>query len=50
MDLYIPRCTKEIYKRSFLYKGSLLWNKLPPWVKEFTSLNDFERDFTLLNG
>ena len=32
-DLYIPRCAKEIYKRSFLYKGSSLWNKLPPWVK-----------------
>ena len=24
MDLYIPRCTKGIYKRSILYKGSSL--------------------------
>ena len=50
MDLYIPRCAKEIYKRSFLYKGSSLWNKLPPWVKESTSLNDFKHNYRLLNG
>ena len=50
MDLYIPRWAKEIYKRSFLYKGSSLWNKLPPWVKESTSLNDFKHNYRLLNG
>ena len=50
MDLYIPRCTKEIFKRSFSYKGSSLWNKLPPWVKESTSLNDFNHNYRLLNG
>ena len=50
MDLYIPRFTKEIYKRSFLYKGSSLWNKLPPRVKEFTSLNDFKHNLRLLSG
>ena len=50
MDLYIPRCAKEIYKRSFLYKRSSLWNKLPPWVKEYTSLNDFKHNYRLLNG
>ena len=49
MDLYIPRCTKEIYK-SFSYKGSSLWNKLPTWVKESTSLNDFKHNYRLLNG
>ena len=21
MDLYLPRCSREIYKRSFVYKG-----------------------------
>ena len=50
MDLYIPRCAKEIYKRSFLYKGSSLWNKLAPWVKESASLNDFKHNYRLLNG
>ena len=50
MDLYIPRCTKEIYKRSFSYKGSSLWNKLSPYVKESTSLIDFKQNYRLLNG
>ena len=49
--IYIyPRCTKGIYKRSILYKGSSLWNRLPPWVKESTSLNDFKHNFRFLNG
>ena len=46
---YIPGCHKGIYKRSILYKGSSLWNKLPPWVKESTSLNDFKQNFRFLN-
>ena len=50
MDLYIPRCTKGIYKRIILYNGSSLWNKLPPWVKKSSSLNDFKHNFRLLNG
>ena len=50
MDLYITRCTKEIYKRNLLYKGSSLWNELLLWVKECTSLNDFKHNFRLSNG
>ena len=45
MNLSIPGCPKRIYKRSILYKGSSLWNKLPPWVKESTYLNDFKQNF-----
>ena len=48
MDL--SRCTKGVYKRSILYKSSSIWNKLPPWVKESTSLNDFKHNFRILNG
>ena len=44
---FIPRCTKEIYKRSILYKGSSSWNKLP---RRSTSLNGFKFNFRLLNG
>ena len=50
MNLYIPQCIKEIYKRSFSYKGSSLWNTLPPWVKESTSLSDFKHNYRRLNG
>ena len=38
------------YKSSFLYEGSSLWNKLPLWVKESTSLNDLKYNFRPLNG
>ena len=54
MDIYIyiyhdaPR--GFIKERSSLYKGSSLWNKLPPWAKESTSLNDFKHNFRFLNG
>ena len=27
-----------------------LWNKLPPWVKESTSLSDFKHNYRLWNG
>ena len=50
MYLYIPRCTKGIYKRSILFTGSSLWTKLPPWVKESTSWNNFKHNFRFLNG
>ena len=47
MDLYLPRCSREIYKRSFLYKGSSLWNQLPSCLKESISIIDFKRYYTL---
>ena len=50
IDLYIGRLTKGIYKRRFLYKGSSLWNKLSPRIKEYTSLNDFKHNLRLLSG
>ena len=50
MDLYLPSCSKEIYKRSFLYKGSSLWNQLPSTLKDSMSLNEFKRNYRLLYG
>ena len=50
MDLYLLRCWREIYKRSFLYKGSSLWNQLPSCVKESTGMIDFKRNYRLLYG
>ena len=43
---FIPHCTKEIYTRSILYKGSSSWNKFP---RVSTSLNGFKLNFRLLN-
>ena len=28
MDSYLPRCSKRIYKISFLFKDSSIWNQL----------------------
>ena len=50
MDLYLPLCSKEIYRRSFLYKGSSLWNNLPQEVKESVSLDGFKYNYRLLKG
>ena len=50
MDLYLPRCSREIYKRSFLYKRSSLWNQLPSCLKESISIIDFKRNYRLLYG
>ena len=36
---YVPKYTKEICKRRFAYKGSMLWNNLPDEVKESSSLD-----------
>ena len=50
MDLYLPRCSREIYKKSFLYKDSSLWNQLPSCLKESISKIDFKRNSRLLYG
>ena len=41
---------RRFIKDVLLYKGTSLWNKLPPWVKKSTFLNDFKHNFRLLNG
>ena len=50
MNLYVPRCTKELCKRSFLYKGSMLWNDLPDILKESSSLDVFESNYRVIIG
>ena len=50
MDRYLPRCSRGIYKGSFLYKGSSLWNRLPSCLKESISIIDFKRNYRLLYG
>ena len=50
MDLYVPRCTKELCKRSFLYTGSMLWNDLPDVLKESSSLDVFKSNYRFIIG
>ena len=50
MNLYVPKYIKEMCKRSFAYKGSMLWNDLPDEVKEFSSLDAFKSSFRFYVG
>jgi hypothetical protein len=42
MHLHVPRPKCEIYKRSLLYSGPVLWNQLPTQLQSATSLNSFK--------
>ena len=46
----VPKYTKEICKRSFAYKGSMLWNDLPDEVKESSSLDAFKSNYRFYIG
>ena len=50
MDLYVPRCAKELRKRSFLYKGSMLRNDLPDILNESSSLDVFKSNYRFIIG
>ena len=50
MNLYVPKYTIEICKRSFAYKGSMLWNDLPDEVKESSSLDAFKSNYRFYIG
>ena len=50
MNLYVPKYTKEICKRSFAHKGSMLWNDLPDKVKESSSLDAFKSNYRFYIG
>ena len=50
MNLYVPKYTKEICKRSFVYKGCILWNDLPDEVKESSSLDAFKSNYRFYIG
>ena len=45
LNLYVPKYTTEIYKHSFAYKGSMLWNDLPDEVKGSSSLDAFKSNY-----
>lgn len=39
----VPRPSKELFKNSMMYSGSLIWNILPPHVKNTDSVEAFHR-------
>ena len=42
MNVYIPPYEKDVFKHKFEYSGAKIWNNLPGFIKECTSLNSFK--------
>jgi len=42
-QLYSPRPNTELFRKSFVYSGSVIWNSLPYCVKNASSLNRFKQ-------
>ena len=47
-NVYLPTLHKEIYRNSFFsYSGGKLWNGLPDFVKNSTSIETFQRNYRI---
>ena len=42
LNLFVPRPNKEALKKSFSYRGAVLWNSLTPQAKQATTLEAFK--------
>ena len=38
----IPECNSQMFKRSFIYGASIIWNTLPDSLKECESIHQFK--------
>ena len=41
-NVVVPKPNYEIFRKSFQYQGSMVWNGLPPQLKEANNLNSFK--------
>ena len=41
-DLVVPKPKTELYKKSFAYSGSVIWNKLPNLIRNSSSVKSFK--------
>lgn len=42
LQLYSPRPNSELFRKSFVYSGSNIWNALPYHIKNANSINHFK--------
>ena len=42
-QLYSPKPNSELFRKSFVYSGSVIWNNLPYYVKNASSVIQFKR-------
>ncbi len=45
MNLHIPFGKTKVYRNSFFCQGAYLWNSLPTYIKESTSLDSFKKNY-----
>ena len=45
VQFYIPQPNCELFRRSFMYSGTAIWNSLPCDVKAAISANSFKRRY-----
>ena len=41
-NVVIPECHTQYFKRSFLYRASVIWNSLPEELKDCNNVNLFK--------
>jgi len=42
LNVHVPECQTEVLKKSFIYRASIIWNKLPEELKNCKNLNTFK--------
>jgi hypothetical protein len=42
LNVAIPECRTEIFKRSFIYRASVIWNQLPEEIKDCDNVDIFK--------
>ncbi len=45
MNVVVPKPNVETFRNSFMYRGAISWNSLPPHLKYVTTHNNFKRLF-----
>jgi hypothetical protein len=45
LSLYVQKPKHEIYRKSFSYSGAVIWNSLPDFVKNSTTIHHFKENY-----
>ena len=41
-QIYMPKPLKELFRKSFIYSGSQIWNSLPSYIQKAISVKQFK--------
>ena len=43
-DINLVKCRTTLAQNSFYYRGAVVWNSLPPEIRNLSNLNTFKRN------